>query len=85
MTDEAMTGGLIDDRLAALQDALSELFYAQLAPSEVARRLATDPAFAEHRAWVASFDERLIEAQNATVRRWAERRSGMMTGLPPGT
>ena len=76
MTDGAMTCGLIDDRLAALQDALSELFYAQLAPSEVARRLATDPDFAEHRAWVSSFDERLIEAQNATVRAWAERRSG---------
>jgi hypothetical protein len=70
-----MTCGLSDDRLAALQDALSELFYAQLAPSEVARRLATDPAFAEHRAWVASFRERLIAAQNATVRAWAERRS----------
>jgi len=74
VTDDAMTGGLIDDRLAALQDALSELFYAQLAPSEVARRLATDPAFAGHRAWVASFHERLIAAQNATVRAWAERR-----------
>jgi hypothetical protein len=69
-------GSMIDERLAALQDALSELFYAQLAPSEVARRLATDPVFAEHRAWVASFDERLIAAQNATVRAWAERRSG---------
>jgi hypothetical protein len=66
--------GVTDDRLAALQDALSELFYAQLAPAEVARRLATDPAFAEHRAWVASFDDRLIEVQNATVRAWAERR-----------
>lgn len=72
MTDGSMT----DERLAALQDALSELFHAQLAPSEVARRLAADPEFAEHRAWVASFDERLIEAQNATVRAWAERRSG---------
>ena len=29
MTDGAMT----DERLAALQDALSELFYAQLAPA----------------------------------------------------
>jgi hypothetical protein len=67
-------GGMTDERLAALQDALSELFYAQLAPSEVAHRLATDPAFAEHRAWVASFHERLIAAQNATVRAWAERR-----------
>jgi len=75
VTDEAMTGGLIDDRLAAVQDALSELFYAQLVPSEVVHRLATDPAFAEHRAWVASFHERLIAAQNATVRAWAERRS----------
>ena len=65
-----------DDRLAALQDALSELFHAQLAPAEVARRLATDPAFADHRAWVTSFDERLIEVQNATVRAWAERRPG---------
>lgn len=72
MTDGAMTA----DRLAALQDALSELFYAQLAPSEVAHRLATDPAFAEHRAWVTSFHERLIAAQNATVRAWAERRPG---------
>ena len=70
MTDRALT----DERLAALQDALSELFYAQLAPSEVAHRLATDPAFAEHRAWVTSFHERLIAAQNATVRAWAERR-----------
>lgn len=68
--------GVTDDRLAALQDALSELFYAQLAPDEVARRLATDPAFADHRAWVASFDARLIEVQNATVRAWAERRRG---------
>jgi len=72
VTDRSMT----DERLAALQDALSELFYAQLAPSEVARRLASDPAFAEHRALVTSFDERLIEAQNATVRAWAERRAG---------
>ncbi|HEX3764367.1 MAG TPA: hypothetical protein VHW23_36985 [Kofleriaceae bacterium] len=72
-----MTGrGITDERLAALQDALSDLFYAQLAPAEVARRLATDPAFAEHRAWVASFDDRLVEAQNATVRAWAERRPG---------
>ena len=71
-----MTGaGLTDERLAALQDALSELFYAQLAPCEVARRLATDPVFAEHRAWVASFHERMIEVQNATVRAWAERRA----------
>lgn len=68
--------GITDDGLAALQDALSELFDAQLAPSEVARRLATDSAFAEHRAWVASFHERLVEAQNATVRAWAERRPG---------
>ena len=68
--------GLTDDRLAALQDALSELFYAQLPPEEVARRLAADPAFAEHRAWVASFDDRLVEVQNATVRAWAERRPG---------
>jgi hypothetical protein len=66
--------GITDERLAALQDALSELFFAQLAPSEVARRLATDPAFAEHRAWVTSFHERLVAAQNATVRAWAERR-----------
>ena len=72
-----MTGrGISDDALAALQDALSELCYAQLAPSEVARRLATDPAFAAHRAWVTSFHERLLEAQNATVRAWAERRPG---------
>jgi hypothetical protein len=69
-------GSLTDERIAALQDALAELFYAQLAPSEVAHRLATDPAFAEHRAWATSFHERLIEAQNATVRAWAERRSG---------
>lgn len=69
-------GGGTDGALAALQDALSELFYAQLAPSEVARRLATDPAFAEHRAWVTAFHERLVEAQNATVRAWAERRPG---------
>jgi len=69
-----MDGALTDERLAALQDALSELFFAQLAPSEVARRLATDPAFAEHRAWVTSFHERLIAAHNATVRAWAERR-----------
>jgi len=71
VTDRSRT----DEELAALQDALSELFYAQLAPSEVARRLATDPAFDAHRAWVASFEERLIEVQNATVRSWAERRS----------
>jgi hypothetical protein len=70
------TDGLTDDGLAALQDALSELFYAQLAPAEVARRLAADPAFTAHRAWVTSFHERLIEAQNATVRAWAERRPG---------
>jgi hypothetical protein len=68
--------GVTDERIAAFQDALSELFYARLAPSEVAHRLAADPAFAEHRGWVTSFDERLIEAQNATVRAWAERRSG---------
>lgn len=70
MTNDSMT----DERLAAFQDALSELFYEQLAPSEVARRLASDPAFAEHRAWVTSFHERLAEMQNATVRTWAERR-----------
>ena len=69
-----MDGSMTDEPLAALQDALSELFYAQLAPSEVAHQLATDPAFAEHRAWVSSFHERLIAAQNATVRAWAERR-----------
>jgi hypothetical protein len=70
------TGDITDEALAALQDALSELFYAQLAPAEIAHRLATDPAFAEHRAWVTSFHERLVEAQNATVRAWAERRPG---------
>lgn len=68
--------GVTDERLAALQDALSELFHAQLAPAEVARRLATDPEFAAHRAWVASFHERLVEVQNATVRAWAKRRPG---------
>ncbi|HEX4422183.1 MAG TPA: hypothetical protein VH165_29930 [Kofleriaceae bacterium] len=72
MTNTSLT----DEGLAAFQDALSELFYAQLAPSEVARRLATDPAFAAHRAWVTSFHKRLVEAQNATVHRWAERRAG---------
>jgi len=71
-----MTTGITDDELAALQDALSELFYAQLAPAEVAHRLATDPAFSGHRAWVTSFHEHLVEAQNATVRAWAERRPG---------
>ena len=70
MTDGSMT----NEGLAAFQDALSELFYEQLAPSEVARRLASDPVFAEHRAWVTSFHERLVEMQNATVRTWAERR-----------
>jgi hypothetical protein len=68
--------GITNTALAALQDALSELFYAQLAPSEVLRRLATDAVFAEHRAWVTSFHERLVETQNATVRTWAERRPG---------
>jgi len=68
--------GITDEGLAALQDALSELFYARLAPSDVAHRLATEPAFAAYRAWVTSFDERLIEAQNATVRAWAKRRPG---------
>jgi hypothetical protein len=66
--------GITAEALAAFQDALSELFHAQLAPAEVVRRLATDPAFAEHRAWGTSFCERLVEAQNATVRAWAERR-----------
>ena len=68
-------GSVTDEALAAFQDALSELFYEQLAPAELARRLATDPAFAAHRAWVTSFHERLLEAQNATVRAWAEPRT----------
>ena len=71
-----MSAAIGDDELAALQDALSELFYARLPPEEVARRLATDPAFAAYRSWVTSFDERLIAAQNATVRTWAVRRPG---------
>ena len=66
-------GGI--DRLARLQDALSELFYARLSPAEVARRLASDAVFEDYRNWVTTFDERLIAAQNATVRTWAVRRS----------
>jgi hypothetical protein len=68
---------IADEDFAAFQDALSELFYEQLAPAELARRLAADPAFAAHRGWVTSFLERLLEAQNATVRAWAERRRHM--------
>ena len=42
----------------------------------IVRQLATEPAFAAVRPWVTSFTERMIEAQTATVRRWARRRPG---------
>jgi hypothetical protein len=64
----------IDDlALDALQEALTDVLARGLSPAETARILATDPAFAAHRAWVRSFEPRLIEAASSLVRVWARR------------
>jgi hypothetical protein len=66
------------DALATYQAALSELLVLDLPAEEKARRLATDPAFAPFRAYVRSFDLRLVETLTVLCRAHAIRR-----GLDP--
>jgi hypothetical protein len=63
-----------EEALAAFQTALSELVALDLPAAETARRLATDPAFAPHRAYVTSFDLRLLESLTVVSRAHARRR-----------
>jgi hypothetical protein len=63
-----------DEGLAAYQAALSELLHLDLPAAEKARRLATDPAFEAHRAYVLTFDLRLLETITAVSRSHARRR-----------
>jgi uncharacterized protein len=70
----ARGGGIVNDpELAAFQEALAELLARGLSVDEVVRTLATDPAFEAHRAYVTSFEPRLIEVQLALCKRWASR------------
>ena len=62
-----------DERLAAFQAALAELFARELAAEEILAALATDPAFAPYRDYVRAFEPRLIEATSMLSRRWGQR------------
>lgn len=62
-----------DAELARYQTALCELLYQDLPPAEIARRLATDEAFAPYRDYVKSFEPHLIEAVGMLQRRWGRR------------
>jgi hypothetical protein len=63
-----------DDTLAGYQAALSELLVLDLPAEEKARRLQTDAAFEPYRAYVTSFDLRLIETLTILSRVHARRR-----------
>jgi hypothetical protein len=65
---------VIDDRaLDDVQAALTALLARRLPADELARALATDPAFAAHRDWVRAFDPALAEAAAMLVATWARR------------
>jgi hypothetical protein len=63
-----------DETLAAYQAALSELLLLDLPAEDKARRLATDAAFAPYRAYVMSFDLRLLETLTVLSQAHARRR-----------
>jgi hypothetical protein len=69
-----MSAPFADDALAAYQAALSALLHLDLPAADKAHRLATDPAFEPYRAYVATFDSRLIETLTAVSRSHARKR-----------
>jgi hypothetical protein len=70
----AANDGVNDATLAAYQTAFSELLALDLPADEKARRLATEAAFDPYRAYVTTFDLRLIETLSALCRVHARRR-----------
>ncbi len=59
-----------DAELAAFQSALLELLAEPLSPAEIERRLRSDAAFEPHRAYIESFDLKMIEAAALLVKKW---------------
>ena len=67
---------MIDDNaLDEVQAAVTALFARRLSAVETAHTLATDPAFANHRDWVRSFQPALVDAASMLVAHWARTRA----------
>ena len=59
--------------LAAYQAALLELLAQPLSPDELMHRLRTDKAFEAHRAYIESFEPRMVEVSALLVKKWGRR------------
>ncbi|MCE9579118.1 MAG: hypothetical protein K8W52_38705 [Deltaproteobacteria bacterium] len=65
---------MIDDAdLDAFQATLTALLVRRLPAAAMAHALATDPAFAAHRAWVMAFDPAALDVSAMLAARWVSR------------
>jgi hypothetical protein len=70
-----MTDDIVEAVLADYQEAMVEHLLVELPPDELRRRLLADPRVFPFRAYVESFDLRLLEVTALLMRGWAKRRT----------
>ena len=70
-----MTDDIVEAVLADYQEAMVEHLLVEAPPAEMRRRLLADPRVHPFRAYVESFDLRLLEVTAQLMRSWVKRRS----------
>lgn len=61
------------EKIANFQAALLELLAQDLPPDAIHARLRDDPAFADFRAYVSSFEPRMLAVAVELVQKWGKR------------